>query len=148
MQTSSLSAKNSITINAPAAKVWEALTTPDLIKQWFFGVDTVTTWRVGSPIVHKGTWQGKAYEDKGTILRFEPPKVLAHNHWSPLSGLPDSRENYQNVTYTLSERDGKTEVTITEVNLPNEEAQAISEKSWKTVLNSLKELLEKVSALR
>src|SRR5262249_31102031 len=113
-----------------------------------FGVDTVTNWRVGSPIVHKGTWQGKPYEDKGTGLRFEPPKVLAHSHWSSLSGLPDSRENYQNVTCTLSERDGKTEVTINEVKLPNEEANAVSEKRWKMVLNSLKELLEKVSALK
>ena len=144
----SLTTTSSTRINAPAAKVWEALTTPDLIKQWFFGVDTVTDWKVGNPIIHKGTWQGKPYEDKGTILKFEPPKVLAHSHWSSVSGLPDSRENYQNVTYTVSEKDGTTELTIMEVNLPSEEAKAISEKSWKTVLNSLKELLEKAPTLR
>jgi uncharacterized protein YndB with AHSA1/START domain len=35
-----LIAKASISINTPAAKVWEVLTTPELIKHWFFGVDT------------------------------------------------------------------------------------------------------------
>jgi uncharacterized protein YndB with AHSA1/START domain len=134
--------KSSITINAPRAQVWEALTTPELIKKWFFGVDTVTDWQEGSPMVHKGTWQGKPYEDKGTILKIEAPTLLVHTHWSALSGLADSPENYQQVTWTLSEREGRTELTVAEVNLPSEQAQAVSEKSWKTVLSTLKELLE------
>ena len=58
-----------VKINASPEKVWTALTTPKLIKQWFFGVNTVTDWKVGSPIVHTGEWQGKAYEDKGNILK-------------------------------------------------------------------------------
>jgi hypothetical protein len=33
--------------------------------------------------------------------------------------------------------------TIHEVNIPGEEARSLSEKSWKLVLQSLKELLEK-----
>ena len=75
-----LNTKNSITINVPAAKVWEALTKPEIIKQWFFGVDTQTDWKIGSPIVHKGEWQSKPYEDKGKILRFEPKHLLEHSH--------------------------------------------------------------------
>ncbi len=138
-----LIATASISINTPAAKVWEALTTPELIKHWFFGVDTATDWKVGSPMVHKGVWQGKPYEDKGIILKIERPKLLVHSHWSALSGLPDSPGNYQVVSWALSERDGKTELTITEVNLPSVEAKEVSDKSWKIVLNNLKELLEK-----
>lgn len=137
-----LRTESSITINAPAARVWEALTTPDLIKQWFFGVDTVTDWMVGSPITHRGEYQGKPYEDKGSILQIEPPTLLVHSHWSPLSRLPDSPENYQRVSWALSERHGETELTITEANLPSEEAKAISEKSWQTVLGNLKRLLQ------
>jgi len=142
-EDNTLNAQSSITIHAPTAKVWEALTTPALIKQWFFGVDTETDWKVGSPVVHRGEWQGKPYVDKGKILRFEPPRVLAHSHWSDLSGLPDREEHYQQVTYEIAERDGATELTISEVNIPNQEAQAISERSWAMVLNNLKELLEK-----
>jgi uncharacterized protein YndB with AHSA1/START domain len=137
-----LSTENAITIDTPATRVWEALTTPELIKEWFFGVDPVTDWTVGSPIVHKGEYQGRPYEDKGSILEFDPPRLLIHSHWSPVSGLPDAPENYQRVSWALSERDGVTELTITEVNLPSEEAKAVSEKSWQTALENLKRLLQ------
>jgi uncharacterized protein YndB with AHSA1/START domain len=137
-----LETTSSITINAPAAMVWEALTTPELIKQWFFGVDTVTDWNVGSPIVHRGEYQGRPYEDKGSILRFEPPSLLVHSHWSPLSGMADRPEHYQEVSWSLVEREGQTELTVAEANLPSDAAKKVSEKSWRTVLDNLKSLLE------
>lgn len=130
------------TINAPIDEVWRALTTPDLIKQWFFGVDTLTDWQVGSPLVHRGEYQGKPYVDKGEIVRFDPPKLLVHTHWSDSSGKPDSPEHYQQVTWALTDRDGATELTVSEENLPSEEAKAVSETSWNTVLDNLKRLLE------
>jgi uncharacterized protein YndB with AHSA1/START domain len=137
-----LKSQASITIRAPAARVWEALTTPELIKQWFLGVDTVTDWKVGSPIVHTGEYRGEPYEDKGSILQIDPPRLLVHSHWSPVSGLPDRPENHQQVSWALSDRGDDTELTVTEVNLPSEEAKAISDASWQTVLGNLKELLE------
>jgi uncharacterized protein YndB with AHSA1/START domain len=141
--TTTVSATSSITINAPASKVWDAITTPAMIKQWFFGVDTETDWKEGSPIVHRGEWQGKPYEDKGTILTVEPHKRLVHSHWSPMSGLPDSPENYERITYTLTERDGKTELKLSETNLPSEDAKTLSLQIWERVLESLKQLVEK-----
>lgn len=99
-----LTTEESITIDAPIASVWEALTTPETIKRWFFGVDTETDWKVGSPIVHRGEYQGKPYEDKGEILEIDPPRRLVHSHWSPVSGLPDSPDHYERVTWELSER--------------------------------------------
>ena len=73
-----IAAESSTTIDAPIEEVWRALTTPDVIKEWFFGVDTETDWRVGSPLIHRGEYQGKPYEDKGEIVRFDPPKRLVH----------------------------------------------------------------------
>jgi uncharacterized protein YndB with AHSA1/START domain len=140
--TNDLGASSSIIINAAIEEVWKAITTPELIKQWFFGVDTESDWKVGSPLVHRGDWQGKPYVDKGEIVRIDLPRLLVHTHWSDLSGKPDSPENYQEVSWALSERDGATELTITEHNLPSEETKAVSEESWQTVLNNLKELLE------
>jgi len=137
-----LQTRSSITIAAPIEEVWDALTTPALIRKWFFGVETKTDWKAGSPLVHTGMWQDKPYEDKGTILRIEPPRLLVHTHWSPLSGVPDSPENYEEVTWALTGHDGKTEVTVTEVNLPSEEAKAASEAAWKTVLSNLRGVLE------
>jgi uncharacterized protein YndB with AHSA1/START domain len=137
-----LRTEDSISIAVPTTRVWEALTTPELIKEWFFGVDTTTDWEAGSPIVHKGEYQGRPYEDKGIILEIEPPRRLVHSHWSPVSGLPDAPENYQRVTWELTERDGQAELTIKEDNLPSEEAKMTSEKSWRMVLENLKRLLE------
>ena len=124
-------------------EVWDAITTPELIKQWFFGVDTETDWQPGSSIVHRGEWQGRPYEDKGEILRIEPPTLLVHTHWSDVSGRPDRPEHYEEVTWSLSERNGSTDLTVSERNLASEEAKAMSEQSWRTVLENLKSLLER-----
>jgi uncharacterized protein YndB with AHSA1/START domain len=132
----------SINIHAPIEEVWRALTVPDLIKRWFFGVDTDTTWEVGSPIVHRGEYQGQPYEDKGKIVRFEPPGLLVHTHWSDRSSLPDLPEHYQEVSWSLVERDNATELTVAEWNLPSEEAKAVSEQNWPMALQALRDLLE------
>jgi uncharacterized protein YndB with AHSA1/START domain len=49
-----LIARVSINIDAPSEKVWDALITPETIKQYMFGADVVSDWREGSPIVWKG----------------------------------------------------------------------------------------------
>ena len=81
-------------INAPASKVWEALTKPNLIKQYLYGTEVTTDWQVGSPITYRGEWEVKTYEDKGKILQVEPERLLVSTFWSSLAGLPDSPENY------------------------------------------------------
>jgi uncharacterized protein YndB with AHSA1/START domain len=131
-----------VTIDAAIDDVWKALTTPSAIEQWFFGVQTETDWQPGNSVVHTGEWQGKPYQDKGTILRIEPPTLLVHTHWSPMSGLPDEPENYEEIRWELMERDGRTELTLRESNLASEEAKTASEQAWTTVLGNLKQLLE------
>lgn len=137
-----LTAEATTTIQAPAAKVWEALTRPDLIKRYFFGSDVVTDWKVGSPIYYRGEWQGRSYEDKGTVLDVQPGKRLVSTHWSPLSGVPDVPENYHTVTYLLSEHDGVTDVTIKQDHNASEEEKMHSQQNWQMVLAGLKKLLE------
>jgi len=137
-----LTAIATTTIHAPASKVWDALTKPDLIKQYLFNTEVVSEWKEGSPITYKGEWEGKTFEDKGRILKMEPEKLLMSTHWSPLSGVPDSPENYHTVTYKLSEKDGGTEVAITQDNNSSEEEKAHSEENWRTVLAGMKKLLE------
>lgn len=137
-----ISTSSSVAIDASVDDVWRAITTPELIKQWFFGVDTETDWKQGSPIVHTGEWQGKPYVDKGEIVRIEPPHVLVHTHWSDLSGTPDGAEHYQEVTWEVSERSDGSELTISERNLPSDEAKDASDQAWSIVLDNLKQLLE------
>jgi hypothetical protein len=42
-------ATRSIRIQAPAAEVWEALTRPELVKQYLFGTDLTADWQFSSP---------------------------------------------------------------------------------------------------
>lgn len=135
-------ARASTTIDAPAARVWDALTKPELIKQYLFGSDVVTDWKVGSPIYYRGEWQGRAYEDKGTVLEVQKNRRLVSTHWSPLSGVPDVPENYHTVAYELSERDGRTDLTIIQDNNASEEERQHSEQNWQTVLAGLKKVVE------
>jgi len=138
-----LRSQKTIIINAPVEEVWDALTRPELIRRWFFGVNTKTTWMKGTPIIHRGEYKGEPYEDRGEILKFEPPKLLSYSHWSSISGLPDSKENYQTVTYSLVSKGRGTELTMTEKNLPSEEGKELSDKSWDVALDMLKQMLEK-----
>jgi uncharacterized protein YndB with AHSA1/START domain len=132
----------SVTINAPADKVWNALTQPAQRKKWFFGVDTKTDWKVGSPIVHSGEFNGKPYTDKGVVKELEPRKRLVHTHWSSMSGRPDQPENYETITYTLREQNGATEVAVAEDNVASDEQRKTSEKMWSGALAELKKVTE------
>jgi hypothetical protein len=57
--------------------------------------------------------------------------------------LPDEPENYATVAYELLEEDGQTMLTVKQENIANEEARQSSERNWRQVLQSLKDLLEK-----
>ena len=137
-----LVAKATIIINAPISKVWDALTKPDLIKQYLFGTEVTTDWQVGSPITYKGIWKGKTYEDKGKVLQVEPGRLLVSTFWSSLAGLPDVPENYKTVRYELSAEGGGTRLTITQDNNDTQEDANHSEQNWKMVLDGMKKLLE------
>ncbi len=136
-------AKASIRINAPASRVWDALTRPELIKQYLFGTQVNTDWQVGSPITYQGVWQGKPYEDKGQVLEIEPEKRIVSTFWSSLSGLEDRPENYKTVRYELSGEDSGTILTVTQDNNASEEEATHSEQNWKMVLEGIKKLLER-----
>jgi hypothetical protein len=98
----------------------------------------------GSPIVWKGEWQDKKYEDKGTILKLKQQRTISYSHFSPLSELSDVSENYHTVTIELSTDKNGTLVTLTQDNNPDEEARQHSEQNWGMMLSSLKTLMEKV----
>jgi len=135
--------KVSLSISAAKSIVWKALVEPEQIKKYFFGTDTKTTWKVGSPITFSGEWEGKPYIDKGTVLQFEPEKMLKYNYWSSFSGTEDVPANYANITYAIEEKDGKTMLTITQDGIKSEESRAHSEKNWLMVMNNMKTLVEK-----
>ncbi len=69
-------AKVEIKFNVPASKVWDALTNPVMIKQYLFGTEAISDWKVGSTLEFKGVWEGKEYLDKGIILKSKNEKLF------------------------------------------------------------------------
>ncbi len=108
-----------------------------------FGTNVISDWKQGSPIVWKGEWQGKKYEDRGVILKQEPERLIQYSHFSPLSGKPDLPENYHTVTVELVSDGAETAVSLSQDNNETEQAREHSEENWKMMLASLKKLLEK-----
>ena len=133
----------SVTIDAPAARVWQALTDPAKVRQYMHGTNLATDWRVGSPISWSGEWRGKAYEDKGVVLDVEPERRLTYTHWSPMGGSEDRPENYHTVTCELSGDEGQTILTLTQDNNATQEAaDQMAENNWGPMLRGLKETAE------
>ena len=143
MTTVEVTAQAERVINASAAVVWEALTTPATIKKYFFGADVESDWKPGSPIQWSGEYKGKSYQDKGEILVSNPGRELSMSHWSALSGQADAPQNYHVVTYRLEPQGKRTKVILTQGNLlggvkPSDvEKRAEYEKNWSTVLENL-----------
>lgn len=140
METLTLNTK--IIFDAPISKVWQGLTDPALVKQYFFGTDLKADWKVGGRITFSGEWDGKTYVDGGTILEITPPKLLKYTYWSSMSGTDDKPENYNNITYELTEDKGVTTLIITQDGVKNREAMEHSEQNWQSVFDGLKKLLK------
>jgi len=138
-----LLATQSIFVRAHAADVWNALQNPQMIKQYLFGTDVSSDWKVGSSITYRGVWKGTAYEDKGTILRIVPEKILESTYWSSMSGIPDLPENYKTVKWELTPTPNGVTLTVSQDNNANDEEKNHSEQNWKFVLDSIKALVEK-----
>ncbi|MEV4260478.1 SRPBCC family protein [Kribbella sp. NPDC049584] len=126
-------------IDAPAARVWEVLTSPEKLKELWFGAEVETDWQVGSPITWSGEWEGKPYQDKGEILAVDPGRLLKLTHYSPLTGQPDVPENYHTLTYELT---GDTHLKLSQDNNASEEEAKHSQGMWEMLVTKVKEAAE------
>ena len=130
-------------INASPAQVWVALTDPKLIRKYMFGSQVETDWQPGSPIVWKGEYGGKAFEDKGEIVEIEPERRLIVTHFSPLSGLEDVPENYHTLVYELTGIGDSTHVSLSQDGNGSEEEAEHAKGNWEMMLRGLKEVVER-----
>jgi uncharacterized protein YndB with AHSA1/START domain len=134
-------AKVKVTFKVPVEKVWEALTDPQIVKQYFFGTDLVADWKVGGAIYFRGVWEGTPYEDKGIIQAIEHHKHLAYLYRSSWDELPDTIENYLLVTYDLKPSAAGTDLYITQQSRSQEQAKH-SEENWNGLMEGMRKLIE------
>ena len=88
--SANLTLHKSIAIDATVEQVWEALTDPELIKEYFFDTDTTTDWKKGSPLLWQAPYEGKEMVFvKGTIVDIRPGRFLAYTTIDPNSAIED-----------------------------------------------------------
>ncbi|MEQ1933008.1 MAG: SRPBCC family protein [Fimbriimonadaceae bacterium] len=143
MSNSKLVANASLTIDAPRAKVWEALISPEAIREYMFGSVVTTDWREGSPITWKGKWEGEDHDDKGTILQARPELSLQYTHFSNLSGLRDEKDNYHTITIELSGEGDHTWIAVAQDNICSVHSREDCERVWMQILIALKMYIER-----
>jgi uncharacterized protein YndB with AHSA1/START domain len=132
-----------VSIHAPASKVWLALTVPDLVKQWQYGSDLLTTWEPGTPIVFRNEWDGQTLEQRGTVIEFTPPSRLKYSLFFPGPDRQDIPEHHFFMTYELSESGGATSVLIRQEDpRPSPPDESSGGEEGPDVLSQLKELVE------
>jgi uncharacterized protein YndB with AHSA1/START domain len=103
---------STILLNAPTEKVWNALTQPELVKQWQYGSDLITDWKVNSEIRFRNEWESQIFEQWGKVLEVIPNQKIRYSLFFPRPGLEDKPENYFIMSYVLSEENQKTKLQI------------------------------------
>ena len=129
-------------VHATPEQVWAALTNPGVIAKYMFGTRVETDWQPGSPITWAGEYQGKQYQDHGKVLEVDPNRLLRVSHFSPLTGQPDTPENYHEVTYRLTGDGGHTHVTLSQDNNSSPDEAEHSRANWDMMLQGLKKAVE------
>ena|ERR1700733_265702 len=139
-----LAVSGSILVNAPASKVWASLTDPAIIKEYLFGTETVTDWKVGSEIAFQGEYNGTKYRDHGIILENVFHEKISYTYWSGFSGLEDKPENYSIVTYTVKPAGNNvTELGWAMKGYATEEGYNHSKNGMQAFLEQIKGIIER-----
>jgi uncharacterized protein YndB with AHSA1/START domain len=131
----------SITIDAPAVKVFAALTDPDQLVQWWGSADLYRTTEMRADLRPGGAWsvdgigRDGPFTVGGVYTRVEPPRLLEFT-WAHNWGAPDARLETL-VRYELTESGGATQLTVTHSGFADADDAANHAKGWKRVLNWL-----------
>lgn len=128
-------------IAAPVEKVWEALTSAEFTKVYFFGRTVESDWQVGSTV--KFFKEDGTLDVSGMVLKAEPPRLLSYT-WK-VEGVPGF-EHLPDcwVTFEIDPYGDVTRLTLSEFH-----AEALDEKlleggrqGWPAIFSSLKTYLE------
>lgn len=133
-----------VTIHAPTATVWAALTVPALMARWMAEepIEIITSWQVGQPILIRGQVHGLPFENSGTVLQCEPDQLLQYTHLSSLSRLPDRPESYTILEFRLTPGPESTTLTLKVWNFPTVAIYKHLVFYWPVALQVLKRLVE------
>jgi uncharacterized protein YndB with AHSA1/START domain len=143
-----LKVMKSITLNADVSTVWKALTKPEMTKKYMFGTEVISDWKVGSPILWKGTSKGEEkIIMKGSIEKIEAGRLLQFKAFDLNAKYNDVPSNYIQSIYELTPKLGKTVLSVTQGDYSHMEDGikrfADANGGLNQALNALKTLIEK-----
>jgi uncharacterized protein YndB with AHSA1/START domain len=127
-------------IRTTPEKCWEALTTPKLNRQFFFGATHESKWKKGA------SWRllkpGGGLCDSGEVLESKPPRRLVLKWRNEF--VPELRaEGYSRMTCEIEKHGKSVKLTIVhEMNKARSKFIAAVSEGWPPILSSLKSLLE------
>jgi uncharacterized protein YndB with AHSA1/START domain len=141
---------NSITINAPVSKVWDALINPEQTQKYMFGCKATSDWKPGSTLTWPGVYEGKEMVFvTGHVLEIEPERLLVYSVIDPNAPYEKTPENHLKVKYELRPVGDATELIVSQYGF---EEAADGEKryteisnngeGWNPILQEIKKMLE------
>jgi uncharacterized protein YndB with AHSA1/START domain len=128
-------------IRTTPAKLWEALTKPEFIEQYWFGYRNISTWEEGAAIESRNEEGDLGFQ--GKILKSVPGKELIFSFIDIRYDEPPSRVSFRIDTT------GADEVQLTITHDEFQEVSALRDRvsnGWPSIIEGIKELLETGSA--
>lgn len=130
-------------IKAPPDRVWEAITNPEMVGQYFFGARMEkATFEVGSSIRswspdHTTLWTNN------TVLECNPPRKLVHT-WRSLYDQELAAEEESRVTWEIEPQEaGYSKLTVIHDRLEGAPKTAKNVSGgWMLIISGLKTLIE------
>jgi uncharacterized protein YndB with AHSA1/START domain len=127
-------------IRTSPEKLWEALTDPWFIRQYWYGVNVECTWRKGAS--WRMAFPDRRLADAGEILEIDRPRRIVirwQNEWNPEM----KAEGPSRCTIDLEPLDGAVKLTIThDIDRPESKFLTAVSNGWPYTLSNLKSLLE------
>ena len=126
-------------IETTPAKLWEALTSSEFSKRYWWDTSVVSDWKVGSPF--SLVLNGKT-TDVGEILEADPPRRLCYSFRHILNEAARN-ERPSRVTFVLEPHGKLVKLTLMHEDFAENSVilDGIS-KGWPAIMSSLKSMLE------
>lgn len=127
-------------IRTTPARLWAALTEPEFIRQYWFGIAVECAWKKGSP--WKMVLPDGRTADTGEILEVDPPRRMVIR-WQNAWKRELAAEGPSRCTFELEPTGSAVKLTIThEIDRPESAFITAVSVGWPKVISNLKSLLE------
>jgi hypothetical protein len=115
---------------------------PEFVKQWQYGSQLLTDWKIGSEIKFKTEWEGTIFEQWGKVLDIRQNELIKYSLFAPRPDLEDNPENYFVMSYILTAGNGQTKLEIIQEDNRPGAVQEAPQGEEHPILQGLKQIAE------